>query len=80
MPYDTSLFTKGGVTVNIFMLVSVILDQTRLTNPKDLRYAKNIWREIFLCVYEFEIGEQSGSDQVVVRYPIQGVPGNRHIW
>ena len=55
-------FTKVGVMVHLFMLVSVLLDHTRLSNLRDLHCVLNIRLEN-LCVDKVETGGRSGSDQ-----------------
>ena len=46
--------------VCIFMLVSVLLDHTRLANARDLRCAQSIRLEKLLCVDKFATRERSG--------------------
>ena len=63
MSYDTDIFPELVVMVHLFMLVSVLIDHTRLSNSIELHCTLNIRLEIYLCVDEVETG-----------YPIQGAP------
>ena len=59
-------FPKGLVMVHLFMLVLVLLDYTRLTNSRDLRFALYILLEIFICVDEVAIRDKPGKNRGVI--------------
>ena len=63
--YDTYIFPKGGVMVNIFMLVSIHLYHTIITNARDLFYVMGIQLEKLLWVDKVLTGDKSGINRGV---------------